>query len=157
MFSALPAATAITNFQVVSYSTSSASGGNVTATILVRVTGPTGTFVNPFASGISLLERRAAGSAAVADNAQGDAFLRPVTATFTPQFVAPFPTFDNGAQRDYDWTVTVVRPTGSVFNFHALGLNAGFDGLLSRETQITFTASLASTPIIVGGAGNEVF
>jgi hypothetical protein len=156
-FTTLPAATAIAHFGAVSYTTGGASGGNVTATIRVRATGASGTFQNPFAGGLALVERRSPSAAVAVVNTPGDAFLRPVTATFTPQFVAPFPTLDNGLQRDYEWTFTVTRPTGSIFNFHVLGLSAGFDALASRETQITFTANLATTLILPATAPTDVF
>jgi hypothetical protein len=128
-------------FVIESYTTSAAAAGNVTATIRVRATGPTGTFVNPFGTRLALVER-------VADPDGGLDYLQPVTTTFAAQFSEPFPTLDNGAQRDYVWTFTVTRATGAIVNFHVVGLSADFDGLTTRGTTITFTAGLvaATTP-----------
>lgn len=141
-FIAAAAPVRIGQFMIDSYTTGAAASGNVTATIRVRATGPTGTFVNPFGTGLALVER-------VADPDGGLDYLQIVATTFAPQFAEPFPTFDNGAQRDYVWTFTVARPTLSNSTFHVVGLSAGFDGLATRGTQVTFTASLvaATTPV----------
>jgi hypothetical protein len=127
----------VSQFVIESYSTGAAVAGNVTATVRVRVTGPSGTFVNPFADRLALVER-------VADPDGGLDYLQPTTVTFAPQFSEPFPTLDNGAQRDYVWTFTITRPTAAVASFHVVGLSAGFDGLTTRGATITFAANVAA-------------
>jgi hypothetical protein len=153
-FSTLAAPVAITDFQIVSYGVTS-PGASVIITVLVRTTGIGGTFLNPFPGGLSLLQRRAAGDAVPLAAAAGDAFLRPflapVTVVVTPAFIAPFPTLDNGIQRDYDWNVVITYPAGApaLVNLQALGRSAGFDGLLSREVQISTADTAPGTLPVV--------
>jgi hypothetical protein len=146
-YTTLAATVAISNFEIVSYGVTS-PGSSVIITVLVRATGASGTFQNPFMGGLHMLQRRAAGDLVPVAATPGDAFLRPflapVTVAVNPAFTAPFPTLDNGLQRDYDWNVVITYPSGApaLVNLQALGLSAGFDGLLSREVQI----STADTP-----------
>jgi hypothetical protein len=146
-FTTLPAATAISDFRIVSYTMSGTS--TKTITVLVRATGTSGTFLNPFPGGLTLKHRRAAGDLVPVAATAGDGFLwTPATVTVIPQFVAPFPTLDNGIIRDYDWSVVITLPSAAFVNLQAIGLSAGFDGLLSREVQIVgnVNVAVATTP-----------
>lgn len=140
-----PAPIAVNNWLVVSASHAAIGGTATTATVTfrIRARGASGTFENPFfqggADGLSLVERFAPVP-----------YLQPVTTTFTRQFTHPFPTADNGVLRDFEWTFTVTRPVGSVFNFHVLGLNSGFDALATRHTTVTFPAAGAAANAALG-------
>jgi len=150
-FSTLAAPVAITDFQIESYGAVT-TGSNRVITLRVRVTGPSGTFLNPFPGGLALVQRRAPLNAVPVVATAGDAFIRPFLAPFTvvvtPAFVSPFPTLDNGFQRDYVWNVVITHPTAGLpafLNLHAIGFSSGFDGLATREVQISTAVAAAGT------------
>lgn len=132
-FASVAPATAIQQWVVASYSTSAASGGNVTATITIRARGASGAFLNPFTGGaIRIVEQASA----------VDPYLVQLNAvTPAPNFSAPFPTLDNGIIRDFDWTFTLTRPTGSTVYLRGIGVNPGHDGLVTQGATISFAAS----------------
>lgn len=55
-------------------------------------------------------------------------------ATYLGSLGLPFPTLDNGAVRNYQWSFTVTRPTGTLTRVSVLGVNSTFDGLVTAPT-----------------------
>lgn len=115
-------------------SLSACVGGNRTLTFRVRATGAPSTFVNPFASAPLVLETASGATPVRWRIAPALPQRSPGSAVVTPLFTPPFPTLDNGTQRDFVWQVTITKPCGSgTFDFRVLGLNATFDGLLTTD------------------------
>jgi hypothetical protein len=162
-YSAAPAATLIASWLTstgvsVPPATCTDNGATFTCSLTATARGPAGTFVNPFAGGLAVLEsfddgaaaptgdwRIISGPGAVSLGAPSAANPAGVTVTVTPNFVAPFPTLDNGVNRDFTWTITITRldaaavaPNTTVKHYRIVGLNAGFDGLATLPISFNF-------------------
>jgi hypothetical protein len=150
-FAAPPGALNIANFYIASIQVSAASGSPAvrTATIRIRARGPTITFLNPFPSGLLVVEQIQA-----AAGPGGGPYLRPVAGTLTPQFLPGLPTLDNGTIRDFDWvfvfTLPAMTPADGILTngdrvIRVIGLDGDFDGLRSNGAAVPFDATTALT------------
>lgn len=115
------------------------ASGFTTWTFTATANGPTGTYLNPFGAGLMVTEAAAGGANHRIIAGPGAVLPAGTTVTVTPNFVAPFPTLDNGVRRDFTWTITIRRAVGAgSFDYRVIGLSANHDGLISATLNNVF-------------------
>jgi hypothetical protein len=136
-FTTVPVATR-TNLWQAGAQTCSTAGTTRTCFFDVTARGLTGSYLNPFAS-IAVAEALTGTTNWRVVSGPGAVALPGLTVTVAPQFTAPFPTLDNGVNRDFVWRVTVARspvPAVGAFDYAILGITSGFDALATVRATV---------------------